>query len=197
MAGRGGGGGFRGGRRRHRSAAAIAAALRSAAATNRGGGAASAASANRGGGGELNGGYRGGEHELVGGRPRPLLQLSRHSRTATNYNPAASDQLQDQSAWAKHANGMNRPNFNPARQHGVYPRNASGTATRPVPGPHPGPRQLSDWYHGNWHDNWNHPWYRYPAAWWSAGFVAGAALTNVTPWSWGYWPYYNPYSRPR
>ena len=62
-----------------------------------------------------------------------------------------------------------------------------------VPGPHPGPRPYPNWYHGNWHDNWNHPWYNYPAAWWTAGFVTGAALSNATPWSWGYWPYYNPY----
>lgn len=49
-----------------------------------------------------------------------------------------------------------------------------------------------NWYHGDWHDHWNHPWYHRPWGWWSAGFAAGAAVSAV-PWSWGYWPYYNPY----
>ena len=28
--------------------------------------------------------------------------------------------------------------------------------------------------------------------WWTAGYWAGAAASAI-PWSWGYWPYYNPY----
>ena len=49
-----------------------------------------------------------------------------------------------------------------------------------------------DWYHGNWHGNWNNGWRYRPAGWWTAGFWAGAAVSAI-PWSWGYWPYYNPY----
>lgn len=52
-----------------------------------------------------------------------------------------------------------------------------------------------NWYHGDWHGNWDHPWHGRPAAWWwSAGFMAGWGWgTAITPWAWGYWPYYNPY----
>ena len=49
-----------------------------------------------------------------------------------------------------------------------------------------------DWHHGDWHGNWNHPWYHRPVGWWTAGYWAGAAASAI-PWSWGYWPYYNPY----
>ena len=49
-----------------------------------------------------------------------------------------------------------------------------------------------DWYHGDWHGNWNNAWYYRPLGWWTAGYWAGAALSAI-PWSWGYWPYYNPY----
>ena len=49
-----------------------------------------------------------------------------------------------------------------------------------------------DWYHGDWHGNWNRGWYYRPLGWWTAGYWAGAALSAI-PWSWGYWPYYNPY----
>ncbi|MGD0899109.1 MAG: tetratricopeptide repeat protein [Thermoguttaceae bacterium] len=49
-----------------------------------------------------------------------------------------------------------------------------------------------DWYHGDWHGNWNQSWYHRPVGWWTAGYWAGAAVSAI-PWSWGYWPYYNPY----
>ena len=49
-----------------------------------------------------------------------------------------------------------------------------------------------DWYHGDWHGNWTNGWYYRPLGWWSAGYWAGTALSAI-PWSWGYWPYYNPY----
>ena len=49
-----------------------------------------------------------------------------------------------------------------------------------------------DWHHGDWHGNWNHSWYNRPMGWWGAGYWAGAAFSAI-PWSWGYWPYYNPY----
>jgi tetratricopeptide (TPR) repeat protein len=76
-------------------------------------------------------------------------------------------------------------------------------ANRPEPGPHPrpGPRpdnpvlrqDLSryDWYHGDWHGHWDHPWNRWPYGWFDAGVVWGVA--GITPWSWGYCSYYNPY----
>ncbi|MCC6125255.1 MAG: hypothetical protein IT426_09855 [Pirellulales bacterium] len=68
-----------------------------------------------------------------------------------------------------------------------------GIANRPVD-PHYGVRpNYGNWYHGNWHGNWNHAgWHYRPAAWWGAGFIAGAAVASA-PWNWGYWPYYNPY----
>ena len=48
-----------------------------------------------------------------------------------------------------------------------------------------------DWYHGHWHGHWDHPWNRWPNGWIGAGVAWG--LAAATPWSWGYWPYYNPY----
>jgi tetratricopeptide (TPR) repeat protein len=69
----------------------------------------------------------------------------------------------------------------------------AGIANRPID-PHYGVRpNYGNWYHGDWHCNWNHAgWYHRPAAWWGAGFIAGAAV-GYAPWNWGYWPYYNPY----
>jgi tetratricopeptide (TPR) repeat protein len=50
-----------------------------------------------------------------------------------------------------------------------------------------------NWYHGNWNGNWNNGWnYYQPLGWWAGGSWAGAGLSAV-PWSWGYYPYYNPY----
>ena len=50
-----------------------------------------------------------------------------------------------------------------------------------------------NWYHGDWNGNWNNGWNNYqPLGWWVGGYWAGAALSAV-PWSWGYYPYYNPY----
>jgi tetratricopeptide (TPR) repeat protein len=95
-----------------------------------------------------------------------------HSRTM----PTTWSNFDARSGLAQHAN------VNP------HPRPGPGPHPRPGPGPHP------NWYHGNWHDHWNHPWNYWPAGWWGAGFVAGAAFdAALTPWSWGYWPYYNPY----
>ncbi len=51
----------------------------------------------------------------------------------------------------------------------------------------------SNWYHGNWNGNWNNGWNNYqPLGWWAGGYWAGAAISAI-PWSWGYYPYYNPY----
>jgi TolA-binding protein len=49
-----------------------------------------------------------------------------------------------------------------------------------------------DWYHGDWHGNWDNSWNGGPMGWGGAGYWAGDALSAI-PWSWGYWPYYNPY----
>ena len=50
-----------------------------------------------------------------------------------------------------------------------------------------------NWYHGNWNGNWNNGWNNYqPLGWGVGGYWAGAALSAI-PWSWGYYPYYNPY----
>ncbi|MGD0654133.1 MAG: tetratricopeptide repeat protein [Thermoguttaceae bacterium] len=55
-------------------------------------------------------------------------------------------------------------------------------------------RNYGNWYHGDWHGHWDHPWHGWPAGWWAAGFAAGWGWGAATaPWSWGYWPYYNPY----
>jgi tetratricopeptide (TPR) repeat protein len=64
-------------------------------------------------------------------------------------------------------------------------------------GNYAGHGNYGNWYHGNWHGDWHHDWdhpgwYHRPIGWWTAGFVAGVALSD-SPWSWGYWPYYNPY----
>jgi tetratricopeptide (TPR) repeat protein len=50
-----------------------------------------------------------------------------------------------------------------------------------------------NWYHGNWNGNWNNGWNNYqPLGWGGGGYWAGAAFSAV-PWSWGYYPYDNPY----
>ncbi len=50
-----------------------------------------------------------------------------------------------------------------------------------------------NWYHGSWNGHWNNGWSNYqPLGWWAGGYWAGAALSAI-PWSWGYYPYYNPY----
>ncbi|MGD0383993.1 MAG: tetratricopeptide repeat protein, partial [Thermoguttaceae bacterium] len=59
-------------------------------------------------------------------------------------------------------------------------------------------RNYGNWYHGDWHGHWDHPWHGWPAGWpagwWAAGFATGWGWGAATaPWSWGYWPYYNPY----
>ena len=52
-----------------------------------------------------------------------------------------------------------------------------------------------NWYHGDWHNHWDHPWNYRPYTWWAAGAWTGAAVAAAVtaPWSWGYWPYSNPY----
>jgi tetratricopeptide (TPR) repeat protein len=95
------------------------------------------------------------------------------------------------------ANINNNTNFNRANNNininNNFANRYPGIANRPID-PHYGVRpNYGNWYHGDWHGNWNHAgWHYRPAAWWGAGFIAGAAVATA-PWDWGYWPYYNPY----
>ena len=49
-----------------------------------------------------------------------------------------------------------------------------------------------DWHHGDWHGNWNNSWSGQPMGWGMGGYWDGGGYSSI-PWSWGYWPYYNPY----
>ena len=53
-----------------------------------------------------------------------------------------------------------------------------------------------NWHHGNWHGHWNRNWWWHRPAWWWWGPAWGAFgfYAAVIPWTWGYWPYYNPYA---
>jgi hypothetical protein len=106
---------------------------------------------------------------------------------------------------ARPANNAERGDFNRGNWSNVNSR--LGPAVRPsatanfnhnfAPGAHPGDRAWAnhnpDWYHGNWNNHWDHHWNNWPAGWWGAGLAAGLAWNAVTPWSWGYSSYYNPY----
>ena len=100
-----------------------------------------------------------------------------------------------------------RPTSMPQHFRTPNPVNKPTFANRPRPVSHPGthprvdsrpanlvPRQdwaHHDWYHGNWHGHWDHPWNGWPYAWFNV--ETGWNLAATTPWSWGYWSYYNPY----
>ena len=100
-----------------------------------------------------------------------------------------------------------RPTSMPQHFRTPNPVNKPTFANRPRPVSHPGthprvdsrpanlvPRQdwaHHDWYHGNWHGHWDHPWNGWPYAWFNVEI--GWNLAATTPWSWGYWSYYNPY----
>ena len=103
--------------------------------------------------------------------------------------------------WDNRVNGANRPSIDNRANLG----NRAYVANRPNLGnnfninrannfvrPTHGNWNRGDWYHGDWHGNWNNSWNYGPAGWWGAGYWAGDALSAI-PWSWGYWPYYNPY----
>lgn len=90
--------------------------------------------------------------------------------------------------------GADAPRANPVRP---APNAPGGHPYSGGPGHPVGPRGIyhpyyGAWYHGDWHDHWVRPWYGGPAAWFSVGLVTGAVVWDA-PWSWGYWPYYNPY----
>jgi tetratricopeptide (TPR) repeat protein len=89
---------------------------------------------------------------------------------------------------------VNRPTFNQANvaNRANFGNNVNINRTNNFVRPtHPNWNH-GDWYHGDWHGNWNHNWYNRPWGWYAAGYWAGAAVSAI-PWSWGYWPYYNPY----
>lgn len=80
--------------------------------------------------------------------------------------------------------------FGPAT--GVHPTTRSWSNVRPGNVPYRGNWGYGhNWYHGPWHGHWDHPWRRWPYGWFGAGAAWG--LSFGTPWTWGYWPYYNPY----
>lgn len=134
--------------------------------------------------GESRGGYSGGYHGFGGD-----VTAWHGSGPSYNTQRMSEDHFRNagQNSWSNYSarSGMgdrsqfaNRPNA------GTRPTSGTG----PHPGPHP------DWYHGHWNDHWNHNWNYWPASWWGAGFVAGAALDAASaPWAWGYLPYSNPY----
>lgn len=55
-----------------------------------------------------------------------------------------------------------------------------------------------NWYHGAWNGHWGSPWgYYRPWGWgfgaYGAGFLTASMLSAMSPYSWGYYNYYNPY----
>ena len=103
--------------------------------------------------------------------------------------------------WDNRLNAENRPSIDNRANIG----NRAYVANRPNIGnnfninrtnnfvrPTHGDWNRGDWYHGDWHGNWNNSWYQRPVGWWAAGDWAGDDISAI-PWSWGYWPYYNPY----
>jgi tetratricopeptide (TPR) repeat protein len=141
-------------------------------------------------GGYSGGGYRGsfggdvtvwhgGTHSPSFNEPRMNEDHFRSEGGPTAWsNYSARSGMGERSQFAAHPNAIARPNAN----------------AHPGLRPYPGAGLHPDWYHGHWNDHWNHPWNHWPAGWWGAGFVAGAAFdTAFAPWSWGYLRYSNPY----
>ncbi len=172
---------------------------------------ATSALAGRGGAG----GFQGGPSPRVGGGPGGASPRVGHVSGLGNHGGSFSPPAR---LPAGHTPSFNAPSFSRPRTefrpattpHYVRPSNPVSRPTpgyrpepgfradvQPRPGPRPGnlgPRQdwaRHDWYHGDWHGHWDHPWRRWPYGWIDAGVIWG--LPAVTPWSWGYWPYYNPY----
>ena len=166
LAGRGGGGGFQGARPR--------------------GAGVSSTAGGPSGGARLHGGGSGGH----GGNFSTPGRLSPATRRRSTCHAPTSGRPRCPSTSA-------RPTRSADRRRPTGPSLVLVPTPRPRPGPRPdnlAPRQdwpRHDWYHGDWHGHWDHPWNRWPYGWFDAGAVWGVAA--VTPWSWGYWPYYNPY----
>jgi tetratricopeptide (TPR) repeat protein len=174
--------------------------------------------AHGGGGGGGGGGGRGGFSGGGGGISRPTggsFDRSPGSNTPRNFTPnnAGGNNI-NRSNLPSNLNHQNYPDFNRNNINNNINNIHNGeikhfdnnfvnknininnfhdfNATRYANGAHP---NYGNWYHGDWNGHWNnywnHPgWYHRPVAWWTAGYIAGAV---TAPWSWGYWPYYNPY----
>ena len=202
MAGRGGGGGGRGGG---------------------GGGHGGGGGGHGGGGGYHGGGGGGGFHSGGGGggfhspsfsTPRQNFNVSRPSVNTFRSSPSQSfpanrsgigvrPGMANTPNWDNRVNAGNRPyignrpsianrsNFENRANIGNNNVNINNRMNN-FGGPMHGDWNRGDWYHGDWHGNWNNAWYQRPVGWWTAGYWAGADVSAI-PWSWGYWPYYNPY----
>ena len=160
-----------------------------------------------GGGGGYHGGGGGGYHVPSFSAPRQNFNVSRPSfntfqpsysqnfganRTSIGARPGIANtpnwdnrlnagnrlNIANQSNFGNRANIGNNFNIN----------NRMNNLVRPTHGDW----NRGDWYHGDWHGNWNNSWYQRPVGWWAAGDWAGDDVSAI-PWSWGYWPYYNPY----
>jgi tetratricopeptide (TPR) repeat protein len=147
----------------------------------------------RGGGG--GGGHGGGSRPV--NRPAYSGNNFNHSHEFDNHNNRSEDYHRfdnydhhdDYSKNYEH-NRTNINNYNVDHFKNYY-NNHTKNAFDQHPGYHP---NYGNWYHGHWNEHWGNAWwYHRPAAWWTAGFIAGTAAIT-TPWNWGYWPYYNPYA---
>ena len=98
-------------------------------------------------------------------------------------------------AWDNRLNAGNRANVGNrayVANRSNFGNNVNSNGMNNFVRPTHGDWNRGDWYHGDWHGNWNNAWNNGPVGWWGAGDWAGDALSAI-PWSWGYWPYYNPY----
>jgi hypothetical protein len=148
--------------------------------------------AGRGGSGGHGGGSSGSASSHGGGHGGSIAM----SRSSTGHTPSFNAPRTGirPASMPQHfrpPNPVNRPTFanrpKPVSHPSTYPR------VDPRPADH-APRQdwaHHDWYHGSWHGHWDHPWNSWPYTWFNA--EVGWDLAAATPWSWGYWPYYNPY----
>jgi tetratricopeptide (TPR) repeat protein len=165
-----------------------------------------------GGGGVHNGGGGGGYHTPSFSTPRQSYSPSRSPGNAT-FRPSSQNFGANRPSVGQRPGIANTPNWdnrlNAGNRQSINNRANSGNrayvANRPNLGnnininrtnnfvrPTHNDWNHGDWYHGDWHGNWNNSWNYGPVGWWTGGYWAGAALSAV-PWSWGYWPYYNPY----
>jgi tetratricopeptide (TPR) repeat protein len=208
MAGRGGGGGGHGG---------------GGGGSRGGGGGGGGASRGGGGGGGFRagggGGGGGGYHTPSFSAPRQSFSTPRESFNTPRPAKTSTLRPSSQNLGANGADAGQRPGVantrtwdnrtNTANRAGsdnrANPGSRTYVANRPISGSNVNINRTNnlvrathndwnrgDWYHGDWHGNWNNSWYYRPMGWWAAGDWAGDVLSSI-PWSWGYWPYYNPY----
>ena len=175
-----------------------------------------------GGGGRGGGGFRGGGGGGGGFSHTPSFSTPHQSFNAPAVRPAATPSFEanrsafrpeSQPAIGQRPAIANTPNWdnriNPATRPAIANRpnianqanianrtnignNMAINRTNNIVRPTHNNWNHGDWHHGDWHGNWNNSWYQRPWGWWGAGYWAGAAYATI-PWSWGYWPYYNPY----